>query len=353
MKHRQFHIFIAIQALLVVLGLGQAAQADVVIPASSRVSGVVVEPGLDGFFYDRDDPAGTINGLVVADAIIASSAPTATFRSTSVDYPNGPEAILFLPTPGELLGIDAASLNPPGAAATDASPMVMRFMGVINVTEDLDIDPNNSTIDVRFALGSDDGSRLRIGGQTLISIDGIGAFFNFPAEQIEVANFEAPGLYPVEIVWYDHFGGIGIAWYSSISGGPNSGAPAGTAGIVPATVLGVLEPFIIDIKPGSFPNSINPKSQGVISVAILTISTFDATTVDPASVEFGPSGALEAHGKGHIEDANGDGVLDMVLHFRTQDTGIECGDTSAFLTGETFDGQVVQGSNSIRTVGCK
>lgn len=353
MKRRQLHIFIATQVLLVVLGIGQASQADIFIPASSRASGIVVEPGLKGFFYDRDDPAGTINSLAMADAIIASSTPSATFSSTLVDYPNGDEAILFLPMLGELLGVDAAGLNPPGAAASAASPMVMRFMGVIHVTEALDIDPSNSTIDVQFALGSDDGSRLRIGGQTLISIDGTGVFFDFPPEQIEVASFEAPGLYPVDIVWYDHFGGTGIAWYSSISGGPDSGAPAGTAGIVPTEVLGILEPLLVDIKPGSFPNSINVKSKGVIPVAILTTSSFDATAVAPLSVAFGPNGAMEAHGQGHIEDADGDGDLDLVLHFRTQDTGIQCGATSAFLTGETFDGQVIQGSDSIKLTGCK
>jgi len=239
-----FTRFVATPVLLVVLGLGQAAQADVFIPASARVSGTVVGPGLEGFFYDRDDPAGTINSLAVADAIIASSAPSAAFNATSMDYPNGDQATLFLPTLGALLGADAASLNPPGAGASAASPMVMRLTGVIGITEAFDIDPNNSTIDVRFALGSDDGSRLRIGGRTLISIDGTGVFFDFPPEQLEVANFEAPGLYPVEIVWYDHFGGLGLEWYSSLPGGPDSGAPGGTAGIVPTAVLGVLEPFI-------------------------------------------------------------------------------------------------------------
>jgi hypothetical protein len=49
--------------------------------------------------------------------------------------------------------------------------------------------------------------------------------------------------------------------------------------------------FEIDIKPGSFPNSINPRSKGVIPVAILTTDTFDATTVDPLSVTFGPDEA--------------------------------------------------------------
>jgi hypothetical protein len=109
----------------------------------------------------------------------------------------------------------------------------------------------------------------------------------------------------------------------------------------------------IDIQPGSFPNSLNPRSQGVIPVAILTTGTFDAVTVDPLSVEFGPKGAMEAHGQGHIEDVNGDGHLDLVLHFNTQDTGIQCGQTSAALTGETFAGQLIQGSDSIQTVGCK
>ena len=109
----------------------------------------------------------------------------------------------------------------------------------------------------------------------------------------------------------------------------------------------------IDIHPGSVLNSINPRSKGVIPVAILTTDTFDATTVNPLSVKFGPKGATEAHGCGHIEDVNGDGKNDLVLHFRTQDTGIKCGDTSASLTGETFSGQAIEGSDSIRTMGCK
>ena len=109
----------------------------------------------------------------------------------------------------------------------------------------------------------------------------------------------------------------------------------------------------IDIKPGSDTNPINPKSKGAIPVAILTTDDFDATTVDPLSVEFGPGGAAESHGRGHIEDVDGDGDLDLVLHFRTQDSGILCGDTIAMLSGETFGSQAIEGSDSIETVGCK
>ncbi len=45
--------------------------------------------------------------------------------------------------------------------------------------------------------------------------------------------------------------------------------------------------------------SLNPKSQGVIPVAILSTADFDAATVDPLSVRFGSGQAPEIHGKGH------------------------------------------------------
>jgi hypothetical protein len=109
----------------------------------------------------------------------------------------------------------------------------------------------------------------------------------------------------------------------------------------------------IDIKPGEFPNSINPKSQGVIPVAILTTDTFDATTVDPSTVIFGATGTEAAAVQSALEDVDGDGFNDLILHFNTQDTGIQCGDTSALLTGQTFSGQAIEGSDSIVTVGCK
>ena len=105
----------------------------------------------------------------------------------------------------------------------------------------------------------------------------------------------------------------------------------------------------VDIKPGSDENPVNTKSKGVIPVAVYSTEDFDATTIDPLSVTFGPNGATESHGTGHIEDVNGDGLDDLVLHFKTQETGIAKGDTEATLTGTTFDGTAIQGSDTIRT----
>lgn len=110
---------------------------------------------------------------------------------------------------------------------------------------------------------------------------------------------------------------------------------------------------LIDIKPEGVPNSINPRSNGVIPVAILTHAEFAASSVDPATVRFGATGTEAAAVHSALEDVDGDGDVDMILHFRTQDTAIACGATMASLTGRTFGGQVIQGSDSVVTRGCR
>jgi hypothetical protein len=111
------------------------------------------------------------------------------------------------------------------------------------------------------------------------------------------------------------------------------------------------EHVTIDILPDSLTNAINPKSAGVIPVAILTTPTFDAATVDSGSVKFGPYLATSVDSA--LVDVDGDSDLDLILHFRSQQAGIKCGDTSLSLTGGTSAGQAIEGSDSIKTVACK
>ena len=116
-------------------------------------------------------------------------------------------------------------------------------------------------------------------------------------------------------------------------------------------LLGV-RPVIIDIKPGSDPNSINLGANGVVPVAILSSTEFDATQVDPETVTLAGAG-VAVIGKGNkflasVEDVNGDGLNDLVLKVETENfnpTQFQAG--FANLTGITFGGEAIEGSDTI------
>ena len=76
--------------------------------------------------------------------------------------------------------------------------------------------------------------------------------------------------------------------------------------------------------------------------------SFDATTVDPPTVEFGSGGAVPL--RWAVEDVDSDGDLDLILHFKTQKVGVVAGDIEATLIGELFDGSPFTGTDSVRTV---
>ena len=83
-----------------------------------------------------------------------------------------------------------------------------------------------------------------------------------------------------------------------------------------------IAPLTIDIKPGSYPNSINLGSNGVVPVAILSSSDFDATAI-PADTVFLAGSGVAVRGKGnklmaHEEDVNEDGFIDLVVQVETE-----------------------------------
>jgi hypothetical protein len=105
----------------------------------------------------------------------------------------------------------------------------------------------------------------------------------------------------------------------------------------------------IDVKPGAFPNAINPGSAGVTTVAVLSTSGFDAASeVDSASLKFGRTGTEPSLSFcSSPQDVNRDGLPDLICHFTTQKTGFQSGDTQGVLTGRTVAGRPIRGTDSV------
>ena len=103
---------------------------------------------------------------------------------------------------------------------------------------------------------------------------------------------------------------------------------------------------LVDPKPESNPNCVNSRSGGVISVAILTSADFDATTVDPDTVEFGGASIRRCN----EEDVDSDGDTDLVCKFGKRDVdlpdpGTDCGFVT--LAAVTFDGMPINSGGII------
>jgi hypothetical protein len=132
---------------------------------------------------------------------------------------------------------------------------------------------------------------------------------------------DAVNFAPKLVLWSREFNAPGFM--SVIELEPGTCACGGGPGEVPVDV---------DIKPGSCPNPINPKSNGVLPVAVLGTMDFDVNDIDPATIRLEGVAPIRWNISdvatpypGDVEDCpdchelTGDGYPDLNLKFRTQD----------------------------------
>ncbi len=110
----------------------------------------------------------------------------------------------------------------------------------------------------------------------------------------------------------------------------------------------------IDVKPGSWSNSINLNGNGVVPIGVFGSPTFDVANIDVSTVLAGVTGteAAPVH-EGHLKDINADGMEDMVFHFREFELGIPTGtqdntEMPLYIAGKLNTGVSFMGQDIIR-----
>lgn len=187
------------------------------------------------------------------------------------------------------------------------------------------VDATGTYLDARFRLG--DVARTRISD---VTVNDLGVV---PGQDV-VIGLSIPGT----------GGGFGLNLFGDTWGDYPVDPTVSASYSTPIEVA-------IDVKPGSEPNGVNLGSNGNVPVAILGSAGFDAATVDPASVLVGgapvavrPKGTLAFA----MEDVNGDGFADMVVHVVTSALRVSSGTVD--LVALTTDGARIKGSDTVEVV---
>ncbi len=115
--------------------------------------------------------------------------------------------------------------------------------------------------------------------------------------------------------------------------------------------VGAVDMGAVDVKPGSPQNTLNPKAKGLLPVAIPSSEGFDATTIDPSTLELGPGKAKPAPEHVQRVDVNHDGRRDLRAEFPIRDIGATASTTSLRVTGRLSDGRAFAAEDTVRIVG--
>jgi hypothetical protein len=274
------------------------------VPTPSNGTVVYSGVGTNEFRHGQAIPGSTQN-ILVMDSIVFSTGPDTPFAISHLTYTNGQT---LDGTHVETVPVDIEM------TFTDPAGLVETF----DFEFDFDLTPNTTGDPV---LDADTLRPVDVNSQsdTVIQVGG--------------------NVYTLELIGFSSDGGSTIETSFILPEDATTESDL-YAQITPPIVA------TLDIKPGSYPNSINLRNRGVVPVAVLTTEDFDATTIDPDTVEF--AGATPV--RWTLEDVDGDGDTDMLFHFNTQDLNLNGDSEYGLLIGRTTDGDLFAGIDTVNIV---
>jgi len=202
----------------ILMVFGGVVKTQVFIPATEAVGPQPTVPGtgLNGaWYFDPGNPTRGIGSIATAQNLIASERAYAQFSASYLLYIGGDTAPanVFLTS---FFQNDGNTLNPPNNDQMQSS--IFDFTGYISI--------GSADLDTTFGLSSDDGSRMLIGQSAIQVVDN--DFGHGNQLRTGEAIFEAPGLYPIEIIYFNsdftnnglpHQGGANLYFLSTLGGG--------------------------------------------------------------------------------------------------------------------------------------
>jgi len=261
--------------------------------------------------------------------------------------PDGSRLYVALNAAGQVAVLDGQGYGLIGMVTVGAAPFGLAFSpkdGRLYVANEVD-----GTVSVI------DTSTLQIVGHPIqVGANPRGLSVTEDGKHVYVANWGSHSVSVIDTVRLVRVGDIDLTAGSNPIYNPIAFGNSVTPGAATITVA-------IDIKPGGTPNTINLRSKGTVPVAILssrgspTFPDFDATQVDPEQVTF--NGVAVKMKPNHtpmaaLEDVNGDGLLDLVVHFDTVELAkkLSASDATAVVEGQTLDGSAFTGTDTVKVI---
>lgn len=164
----------------------------------------------EAFLHIPEPPEGTVFNLLYVDNYVTGRTPDFTFRTPWIDFPSGPDAFRednAFQTVGDLLDDYIYAVSDSTKLDEPFSSLYLRFTGFMKAvfSDETRLEHPTTSLPLWLDFGSMgyDGYRTRVGDVSCYRVVNVNVvkdpWYNFGP------GVEVPGLFPVEITYFNHY----------------------------------------------------------------------------------------------------------------------------------------------------